>query len=119
MGYTSTKAQLLSVGPYVRQPPSHSLSLPLLLTTHQVAACLTSILVGWLSDRYKKRAVLIMCSVPIGIVGFFMLEFLPASMPSAKYGALYLGASGIYAFLPLWLAWVHLSNSHQPLVTVQ
>jgi hypothetical protein len=34
-----------------------------------------------------------------------MLEFLPASNPGAKYGALYLAAPGIYAFLPLWLTW--------------
>ena len=47
-----------------------------------------------------------MTSVPLGIAGFFMLEFLPQSRPAAKYGALYLAASGIYAFLPLWLAWV-------------
>ncbi|KAH8801421.1 major facilitator superfamily domain-containing protein [Xylogone sp. PMI_703] len=38
MGYTDTKAQLLSVGPYV-------------------AAAATSIFVGYLSDRYQKRAL--------------------------------------------------------------
>ncbi|KAB5585769.1 permease of the major facilitator superfamily [Coniochaeta sp. 2T2.1] len=96
MGYTNTKAQLLSVGPYV-------------------VACIISIIVGWLSDRFKKRAVLIICSVPLGIAGFFMLEFLPASRPWAKYGALYLAASGLYAFLPLWLAWA-MNNSATPTV---
>lgn len=87
MGYSSTDAQLLSVGPYV-------------------AACIFSILIGWLSDRYKKRAYLIIASAPLGIIGFFMLRFLPNDNPSAKYGALYLAATGLYSFLPLWLAWV-------------
>jgi len=87
MGYSAERAQLLSVGPYV-------------------CACIFSIIIGWLSDRYKKRAILIIASAPLGIVGFFMLRFIPLNNPGAKYGALYLAATGLYAFLPLWLAWV-------------
>lgn len=87
MGYSAERAQLLSVGPYV-------------------CACLFSVLIGYLSDRYKKRAILIIVSAPLGIIGFFMLEFLPLDKPAAKYGALYLAATGLYSFLPLWLAWV-------------
>lgn len=62
---------------------------------------------GWLSDRYKKRAYLIIATVPIGIAGFLMLLLLPNDIASApkKYGALYLAATGLYSFLPLWLAW--------------
>lgn len=75
-----------------------------------MVACIFSIFIGYLSDHYQKRGILIISSVPLGIAGFFMLEFLPASMPAAKYGALYLAASGIYAFLPLWLAWVRICN---------
>lgn len=96
MGYSAERAQLLSVGPYV-------------------SACIFSICIGYLSDRYKKRAILIIASAPLGVIGFFMLEFLPLSRPAAKYGALYLAATGLYSFLPLWLAWVSCVNKHHPL----
>ncbi|KAE8381297.1 major facilitator superfamily domain-containing protein [Aspergillus bertholletiae] len=86
MGYTKELAQLLSVGPYA-------------------AACAISIMVGYISDRYQSRGWVIFTTIPFGIAGMGMLEFLPASMPGAKYGALYLAAPGIYAIMPLWLAW--------------
>ncbi|KEF60355.1 uncharacterized protein A1O9_01915 [Exophiala aquamarina CBS 119918] len=86
MGYSSTDAQLLSVGPYA-------------------VACGFSIAVGYLSDRYKQRALPIICTAPFAIAGFFMLEFLPNDRPAAKYGALYLAATGLYAFVPIWLTW--------------
>lgn len=38
-----------------------------------------------------------------------MLEFLPNDRPAAKYGALYLAATGLYSFVPIWLTWVFLS----------
>ncbi|KAE8369943.1 major facilitator superfamily domain-containing protein [Aspergillus caelatus] len=96
MGYTNELAQLLSVGPYA-------------------AACAISIVVGYISDRYQNRGWVIFATVPFGIAGMGMLEFLPASMPGAKYGALYLAAPGIYAFLPLWLAWA-VNNAATPTV---
>lgn len=74
----------------------------------QAVACVFSIFVGWLSDRYKKRALVIMTTAPFAIAGFFMLEFLPNDRPSAKYGALYLAATGLYSFVPIWLTWVRL-----------
>ncbi|EIT74764.1 permease of the major facilitator [Aspergillus oryzae 100-8] len=96
MGYTKELAQLLSVGPYA-------------------AACVISIVVGYVSDRYHSRGWVIFTTVPFGIAGMGMLEFLPTSMPGAKYGALYLAAPGIYAFLPLWLAWA-VNNAATPTV---
>ncbi|KAL4778153.1 major facilitator superfamily domain-containing protein [Aspergillus varians] len=96
MGYTDELAQLLSVGPYV-------------------AACILSIIVGYISDRYHTRGWLIFLTAPIGIAGLGMLEFLPASRPGAKYGALYLAAPGIYAFLPLWITWA-VNNAATPTV---
>ncbi|KAL2817646.1 major facilitator superfamily domain-containing protein [Aspergillus granulosus] len=86
MGYTDELAQLLSVGPYV-------------------VACLLSILTGYISDHYRTRGPLILATAPLGIAGTALLLFLPDSMPGAKYGALYLAAPGIYAFLPLWITW--------------
>ncbi|KAL4879975.1 major facilitator superfamily domain-containing protein [Aspergillus karnatakaensis] len=96
MGYTGELAQLLSVGPYV-------------------AACILSIIVGYLSDHYQTRGWLILATAPLGIAGFGMLEFLPSSMPGAKYGALYLAASGIYSFAPLWITW-GVNNAATPTV---
>lgn len=77
-------------------------------------ACIFSIGVGYLSDRYKKRALVIICTAPFAIAGFFMLEFLPNDRPAAKYGALYLAATGLYAFVPIWLTWVSTSLSLTP-----
>jgi MFS family permease len=87
----------------------------LLTITNQVAACILSIIVGYISDRYHTRGWLILLTVPIGITGLGMLLFLPASNPSAKYGALYLAAPGIYAFLPLWITWA-VNNAATPTV---
>ncbi|KAL2826340.1 major facilitator superfamily domain-containing protein [Aspergillus pseudoustus] len=96
MGYTDELAQLLSVGPYV-------------------AACLLSILTGYISDKYRLRGPLILSTAPLGIAGTALLLFLPDSQPSAKYGALYLAAPGIYAFLPLWITWA-VNNATTPTV---
>ncbi|RFU27613.1 hypothetical protein B7463_g8741, partial [Scytalidium lignicola] len=96
MGYTDTRAQLLSVGPYA-------------------TAATASVILGYLSDKYKRRGIPIMCITPLAITGFFMLEFLPKDMPGAKYGALFLVAPGAYACLPIWLAW-GVNNAATPTV---
>jgi MFS family permease len=85
------------------------------LTGLKVIACIVSIVVGYISDKFQTRGWLIFATVPIGITGLGMLEFLPASMPGAKYAALYLAAPGIYAFLPLWIAW-GVNNAATPTV---
>lgn len=74
----------------------------------KAVACIISILAGWLSDKYKDRSMVIIIGAPIAIAGFFMLEFLPNSKPAAKYGALYLAATGYYSFYPIYLTWVSL-----------
>ncbi|KAL3485277.1 major facilitator superfamily domain-containing protein [Aspergillus germanicus] len=94
IGYTDELAQLLSVGPYV-------------------AACILSILTGYISDTYRTRAYPILATAPLGIAGTALLLFLPDSAPGAKYGALYLAAPGIYAFLPLWITWA-VNNASTP-----
>ncbi|KAL4909655.1 hypothetical protein BDW74DRAFT_186182 [Aspergillus multicolor] len=96
MGYTDELAQLLSVGPYA-------------------AACLLSILTGYISDHYRTRGYIILITAPLAITGVGMLLFLPASMPSAKYGALYLAAPGIFSFLPLYITWA-VNNAATPTV---
>ncbi|KAL2839894.1 major facilitator superfamily domain-containing protein [Aspergillus pseudodeflectus] len=94
MGYSGELAQLLSVGPYV-------------------AACILSIITGYISDHYRTRAYPILATAPLGIAGTALLLFLPDSAPGAKYGALYLAAPGIYAFLPLWITWA-VNNAPTP-----
>ena len=76
-------------------------------------ACVLSIFAGWISDRYKQRAMIMIVMAPVAITGFFLLEFLPNSMPSAKYGALYVACAGYYPFYPIWLTWVSNSLSYR------
>lgn len=72
----------------------------------QAVACVLSISLGWLSDRYRSRSLVIISCAPLAAAGFFMLEFLPASRPWAKYGAVYLALPPLYASLPIWMTWV-------------
>lgn len=85
MGYEGTTAQLLSVPPYA------------------VAAC-NVIFIGWLGDRYKKRGILNMITLVIGITGFIMLIASPSQR--VQYAGLFLGAMGIYPIIPNTIAWV-------------
>jgi hypothetical protein len=85
IGYTSTRAQLLSVPPYA------------------VAALLT-ITVGYIADRTRQRGL---CNIFVsffGIVGFSML--MGAKSPHVRYAGIYLGAMGIYPIVANTIAWV-------------
>lgn len=84
MGHKGTRAQLLSVPPYA------------------VAATLT-IIIGWLGDRTRQRAILNMIVVVIGIAGFTML--IASSNPTIQYAGTFLGAVGIYPTIPNTLSW--------------
>lgn len=84
MGYSGTRAQLLSVPPYA------------------VAAALT-VFVGWFGDRTRWRGYCNMVTVSIGIVGFCML--IASSNPHIKYAGTFLGAAGIYPAVPNTLTW--------------
>ncbi|KAI8935766.1 hypothetical protein NX059_007286 [Plenodomus lindquistii] len=85
LGYTSTKANLLSVPPYA------------------VAAVIT-VLVGWIADRTQQRGL---CNIVIsffGIIGFSML--LGSSNPHVQYAGTFLGAIGIYPCVSNTISWV-------------
>lgn len=69
MGYSGTRAQLLTVPPYA------------------VAATLT-IFIGWLGDRTRQRGILNMIVVSIGIIGFCML--IGSSEPRIQYAGTFL-----------------------------
>lgn len=84
MGHKGTRAQLLSVPPYA------------------VAATLT-IIIGYLGDRTRQRAILNMIVVVIGIAGFTML--IASADPTIQYVGTFLGAVGIYPTIPNTLSW--------------
>jgi hypothetical protein len=83
-GYTSTKAQLLSVPPYA------------------CAAALT-IFVGWIADRTRQRGLCNIFVSLLGIVGFSML--LGAKSAGARYAGTFLGAMGIYPCIANTISW--------------
>jgi len=65
LGYTSTKAQLLSVPPYA-------------------AAAIFTIFIGYVGDRTQQRGISSMAVSLIGVVGFAMI--LGSTRPGVKYG---------------------------------
>ena len=75
LGYTSTRANLLSVPPYA------------------LAAILT-IAAGWYADRTQRRGLVNIVVSVSGIVGFSML--LGSNTAGVKYAGTFLGAAGIY-----------------------
>ncbi|RPB27349.1 MFS general substrate transporter [Terfezia boudieri ATCC MYA-4762] len=85
LGYTSAKAQLLSVPPYA-------------------AACLLTIIIGWLADKYNKRGIFNIGTSLLGVLGFSIL--LGSRGIALRYVAVFLGALGIYPCIPNTLAWV-------------
>jgi MFS family permease len=85
MGYSATRAQLLSVPPYV-------------------AACILTILVGWWADRTNQRGLFNIGTSLLGVIGFSML--LGSHSPAMSYVAVFLGALGIYPCIPNTITWV-------------
>ncbi|KAL8899833.1 MAG: hypothetical protein Q9207_005999 [Kuettlingeria erythrocarpa] len=85
LGYTSTRAQLLSVPPYA-------------------AAALLTVAIGYFADRTHQRGL---CNIGVsvfGIIGFAML--LSAESPGVQYAGTFLGALGIYPCIANTITWV-------------
>lgn len=85
LGYHATKAQLLSVPPYV-------------------LAAIMTILVGYVADRTQQRGLCNMGVSMIGVVGFAML--LSGASPRVQYAGTFLGAMGIYPSVPNTITWI-------------
>jgi MFS family permease len=84
LGYTSTKANLLSVPPYA-------------------AAAMMTIFIGWYADRTGRRGL---CNIGVsllGITGFSML--LGSKHAGVKYAGTFLGAMGIYPCIANTISW--------------
>lgn len=84
LGYTSTRAQLLSVPPYA------------------VAACAT-VAVGYIADKTQKRGLINMFMALFGIAGFSML--ISTKSPHIQYAGVFIGALGIYPCIPNTITW--------------
>ncbi|KIW47398.1 uncharacterized protein PV06_00096 [Exophiala oligosperma] len=88
LGYTSTRAQLLSVPPYA-------------------LAAIMSVAIGYLADRTRARGICNICMALIAAGGFSML--LGAEAAGTRYAGVFLGAMGLYPCLANTLTW--LSNN--------
>jgi MFS family permease len=85
LGYTSTKAQLLSVPPYA-------------------CAAVLTILIGWIGDRTHQRGLCNIFTSFFGITGFAML--LGSQNAHIKYAGTFLGALGIYPSIANTISWM-------------
>lgn len=83
-GYTSFKAQLLSVPPYA-------------------AAAILTVAIGFIADRTRQRGITNMLVSVIGIAGFALL--LGAETAGARYAGTFLGAMGIYPAIANTISW--------------
>jgi MFS family permease len=84
LGYSGTRAQLLTVPPYV------------------VAAVLT-LVVGYLADRTGQRGLFNIGCVLVAATGFIML--IGTSNHDVQYAGTFLAAAGIYPTIPNSLSW--------------
>lgn len=86
LGYTANEAQLWSVIPYA------------------VAAVVT-VIVAFLSDRLKLRGVVMLCVLPLAIIGYAAIANVGEHDNNTKYGMTFLMATGLYASVPPVLVW--------------
>jgi hypothetical protein len=90
LGYTANDAQLMTVPPYA------------------IAACMT-LAVAFISDRLQVRGLVMLCTMPIAIIGYAVIANIGNDHPRVKYGMTIMMAAGIYSSVPPVLAW--LSNN--------
>ncbi|KAG9218335.1 hypothetical protein CCMSSC00406_0007294 [Pleurotus cornucopiae] len=84
LGYTATRAQLMSVPPFA-------------------AAFVTSGIIAYISDRYHCRGfTIIFCSL-LCVIGFAM--YLGSTSSSVQYGSLFLSITGTYCSAPALSTW--------------
>lgn len=86
LGYTANEAQLWSVIPYA------------------VAAVVT-VMVAFISDRLKLRGVVMLCVLPLAIIGYAVIANVGEHDNHTKYGMTFLMATGLYASVPPVLVW--------------
>lgn len=87
LGYQANRAQLFTVPPYA------------------VAAVVT-VIVAFLSDRLRRRGVIMLFTLPIAIIGYAAIANVGLHSNSVKYGMTFLMATGLYASVPPVLSWI-------------
>lgn len=113
MGYSGTRAQLLSVPPYAVAACKHSewqkkanlfgLLRYISLTSYPSVKSGMTIFIGWLADRTRQRGLCNIFVVLLAIIGFTLL--LASQNPQIQYAGTFLGAAGIYPTIPNTLSW--------------
>lgn len=96
MGYTSAQSQLLTIPPYA-------------------VATLFTIVWAILSERYKRRALFIVTTSSVAIIGYIILlaNKHPKARPGVSYFGTFLAAIGIYPSVALVLCWPAINVSGQ------
>lgn len=84
LGYSAARAQLLTVPPFV-------------------AGCISTIIVGILSDRYNLRGPFIIGGAFVSLIGYIVLYTQPK--PEVAYVGAILSAVGVYPTVPVNVAW--------------
>ncbi|CUS09338.1 unnamed protein product [Tuber aestivum] len=92
LGWRATKAQLLTVPPYL-------------------VGCCFSICIAWLSDRYRKRGIFVLVCTVLTLTGYCILVSVDEA--NVKYGAVFFAASGAFPLGPAFLSW-GLNNAAGP-----
>ncbi|KAF3930871.1 hypothetical protein ABW19_dt0204367 [Dactylella cylindrospora] len=85
LGYRSTEAQLLTVPVYA-------------------VACICTIVVGWLADRFNKRGLFNMIGASVAVAGYAIL--LASKSYALSYAATFLAAMGVYPCIANTITWV-------------
>lgn len=99
LGFTATKANLLSVPVYAW-------------------GCLMTLVVGVYADRLNKRCLVNVCLFGVGSAGYIIL--ICSRTPVLSYFAVYLAISAIYPTIPNSVAWVagNVEGSYKRSVTL-
>lgn len=85
LGYTTTKAQLMSVPPYA-------------------CAAVLTIAIGYLADRTRQRGLCNIFVSLLGVIGFAIQ--LGSQQPHTKYAGTFLAALGMYPCIANTISWV-------------
>ncbi|KAF9003195.1 MFS general substrate transporter [Hymenopellis radicata] len=91
LGFSATKSQLLSVGPFA-------------------AGFFVTLISAYFSDRYNARALPAALISSLAVAGFAM--YLKAGDKYVAYGAMFLAVPGVYATAPVVSAWM--ANNSEP-----
>ncbi|KAF8868773.1 MFS general substrate transporter [Mucidula mucida] len=91
LGFSATKTQLLSVGPFA-------------------AGFFVTLISAYFSDRYNARALPTALISSMAVAGFAL--YLKAENKYVAYGAMFLAVPGVYAAAPVISAWM--ANNSEP-----